>query len=1177
MTENLPEWFSDLLSDEIRSALREAARGQRPPVRAHALAPTARLLALASLALETDRPLLIATAAEQEARLLFGQLGRLLEGAGGPAVLRLPALDADPYRGLPVHPAVAAERVAVLDALAAGGPVAVILPVASLLTPVPPAEAIRAWGESIARGGEVEIERLARRAVAAGYRVVDVVTSPGDFARRGGLFDIWPPQEEAPLRVELWGDRVESVRRFDAATQRTVERVERFRWLPAREAPIDAETADRLLDHLVGRARAVLADVPATEAGLSRLLEENLAGIEGAVRLYRSDVVSLEEMAGGRWVVWDPEAVDECLTSLWEDLERAHEESDSDSLAPPEELFVPPDRVRRILRSAPVELAELPLLSGSAADTPGEGAVLRRELFDLRARPPHRLAGKLASLCALLAEVTAAGRPVILVVHTPGRRLRVEELLDEAGLTWRASSADEPWAPAAGEIVLVDGRLDEGLEMGSAGPLLLTEKDLFGADPPPPPPRKRRGGEAFLTGLRDLKPGDLVVHVDHGVARYKGLERRPVTGEEMLTLEYSGKDRLLVPVSRLDLIQKYSGGDQSLVPLDKLGGQGWHRRRGRVRGEVERIARELLELYARRQAVRAPSYGPDTPWQEEFEQAFPHALTHDQQGSLAEIKGDLAQGKPMDRLLCGDVGYGKTEVALRAAFKVVQEGWQVAVLVPTTVLAFQHLTTFRARMAGWPVRVEMVSRLVPPARVRQIIAETAEGKVDILLGTHRLLSQDVRFRRLGLLITDEEQRFGVKHKEAIKGISVGVHALAMSATPIPRTLQMSLAGARNLSVIETPPRNRLAIQTHLAPRSGSLIAAAIRNELGRGGQVYFIHPRVQGLEQVAAEIAELVPEARVAYAHGQMREGRLEKVMLEFIRGEAQVLVATSIVENGLDIPRANTIIIDQAHRFGLSQLYQMRGRVGRSDQRAYAYLLLPSRRDLTAEARRRLTALVEFSELGSGFRVAALDLEIRGAGEFLGARQSGHIAAVGFEMYNEMLERAVKMLKGEVLPEPPEPVTVNLGIPAHLPGERIPDAGQRLAIYKRLSSAESEAEIQLLREETVDRYGKLDEPAETLFRLAELRLIAASQGAVSIDWAGDGIVVRYGKRPKLDTERLIGLLQEDGNVRMTSAGLLKLRVPDVEADRIAAARVALRRLSPEGSAAAGAGEREGS
>ncbi|MDQ7008547.1 MAG: transcription-repair coupling factor [Acidobacteriota bacterium] len=1149
MTELLPGWFPELLDESCRARLRRALDCREGKVRACAGSVTARLLALAELAAGRPRPLLLVVPGEQDARRITAQLGHL--AAPGQEVLRLPRLDADPYRGLPGHPAVAATRVATLDRLVQGGPVVVVLDAAALLGRVPCRQTVEAWGEDFPLGGRVDLDTLARAVVAAGYRVVDVVTAPGDFARRGGLFDIWPPHENAPVRVELWGDEIDSLRRFDPVSQRTTGRLEAFRRLPAREAPIGAEQADALLDRLVGRARAVLAEAPPTEEGLGRLTEGTLAGLEGAAALYRDDLVPILDFVPSDLVVWEPEAVRECLERVWEEVHAAHQEADLEAIPPPEQLYVAPSQLDADL-DAPLELAELPL----ARDA-------HRQVLDLGARRGRVLAGELDTLPGLVAELSGAGRPVVLVAQGPGRLQRLGEVLAGAGLAPRRADEDNDAAPTPGEVVLVAGRLDEGFEVHPGGAVVLAESDLFGPELQAPRVARRKSAGAFVSDLRDLSPGDLVVHVDHGVARYTGLQRRTPEGEELLALEYAGGDKLFVPVSRLDLIQKYSGGERALVPVDRLGGQGWQRRRRRVRREVERIAGELLELYARRQAIRAPSFADATAWQEEFEAAFPHALTDDQRHSLAEIKADLARPQPMDRLLCGDVGFGKTEVALRAAFQVVQEGWQVAVLVPTTVLAFQHLTTFRARMAGWPVRVEMVSRLVPTARVREILAETKAGRVDILVGTHRLLGKDVEFRKLGLLITDEEQRFGVKHKEAIKAMSLGVHALSMSATPIPRTLQMSLAGVRDLSVIETPPRNRLAIQTHLAPRSASLIAAAIGNELSRGGQVFFIHPEVRRLEAVAAEIRELVPGAEVCHAHGQMREGRLEEVMLRFIRGQAQVLVATSIVENGLDIPRANTILIDQAHRFGLSQLYQMRGRVGRSDQRAYAYLLVPSQRSLTSEARARLSALVEFSELGSGFRIAAMDLEIRGAGEFLGSRQSGHIAAVGFEMYNQMLEDEVRRLRGEVIEQPPEPVTINLGLAASLPETMIPDSGQRLAIYKRLGAAESEAEIEDLREETEDRYGRLPAEAETLFRIAELRLMAQRQGAVSIDWAGDGIVVRYGSRPRLDAERLVGLLREDEGVRMTAAGLVKLRVPGEVADRVAAARLALRRLDP--------------
>lgn len=1150
VSQPLPSWLPELLAEEHRRALAGALEGRGAPLRVSGLAPSSRALALAALGRTIDRPFLVIAPDDKQARDLVTELQGLLASPPAVPVLRLPPLDADPYRGLPVHPGVAAQRVAALDRLGEGGPLVLVLAIEALLTFVPAPESVRGWGKTIAPGETVGMEVFARDLVSAGYRVIDVVTAPGDFARRGGLFDIWPPQEEAPLRVELFGDQVESVRTFDAGTQRTTGRTGGFRVLPAREAPIGPGQADQLLDRLVGRARDVLTGTPDTEAGLSRLLEDVLAGLEAAPSLYCDHVVPLFSFTPCHVAAWEPEDAIFELERRWKEYETAYNESEGDRLPPPQRIFVDPERLKKLVNEAGVVLAALPLAG------PGE-----RALIDLGARPPLRLSGRLNDLGTELRRARDHGRPIVLLSRAAGRRQRLREILAEANLDYR-SADDEPFPPGGGEIVLAAGPLDGGVDIGD-GPLLLTDAELFGPEPPAPPPRKRRTGEAFISDLRDLKEGDLVVHVDHGIGRYSGLGRREVTGEELLILEYGGGDRLYVPVSRLDLIQKYSGGEQAIVPLDKLGGTGWERRRSKVCKAVQNIAGELLELYAARRAVRAHAFGPDTVWQREFEEAFPHDLTPDQGAALAELRADLRSSQPMDRLLCGDVGYGKTEVALRAAFKVVQEGFQVAVLVPTTVLAFQHQTTFRARVAAWPLRVEMISRFVPPPEVKRILAAVAAGEVDILIGTHRLLSQDVSFKRLGLLVIDEEQRFGVRHKESIKKLSLGVHTLAMSATPIPRTLQLSLAGVRDLSIIETPPRNRLAIQTHLAPWSPSLVAAAIRNELRRGGQVFYITPKVAGIEEVTAQIRDLVPEARVAFAHGQMSEGLLEKVMLQFVRGEIQVLVATTIIENGLDIPRANTILVGQAHRFGLSQLYQMRGRVGRSDQRAYAYLFVPHRRELTPDARRRLAAMVEFSELGAGFRIAALDLEIRGAGEFLGARQSGHIAAVGFELYAEMLEKAVRQRRGLPLPEEPEPVTLNLGVEAFLPENYVPHSGQRLGVYKRLSAASTLAEVQGLLEETEDRFGPPPEPARNMFRLAELRLAAALRGAVAVEWFGDAVAVRFGDRPKVDADRIVDLLQKDPDFRYSPTGMLRLKVSDPRADRISAASLALRRLGP--------------
>jgi transcription-repair coupling factor (superfamily II helicase) len=1154
MKDGPPAWLAELVEAPIREALEGAAAGQGPPRCAAASAESARLLAAAAAIRAVDGPVLVVAPDDAAARRLTPQLQDLLAAADSRPVVRLPSLDADPYRGMPAHPAVAAARVDALQRFVTQPRLVLVTSAAALLTPVPGRETIERWAERIGLADVVDLDQLARRVVAAGYRTADVVSSPGDFARRGGLFDIWPPQEDGPLRVELWGDEVDSIRRFDSASQRTTERIDAFRWLPAREAPITAEQADTLLDQLLGRARELLTGDQIGESDLEALIDNRLAGIEGAPRVYREDLSGLDQLVeeADIWV-WGPDETAGELDRSWQDRLQAAAEAEGLALPDPESLFESPQRLERRLADAPLAFSELPLDTGTG-----------RELLTIQARRPAAPADSSDAIGARVREASDAGRPVVLSVHSPGRRLRLLELLEEAGVDAR-EEADQPYPPGPGEVVVVAAGLEHGAEFGPGGPLLLTEQDLFGPEPAPPPPRRRRGGEAFVSDLRDLREGDLVVHVDHGIARYLGLGRRNEQSEELLTLEYAGGDRLFVPVTRLDLIQKYSGGAQALAPLDRLGGQSWTKRRRKVRREVEEMAKELLELYAKRRTTRASAFGGgDSEWQQEFEQSFPHDPTEDQAQALGEIKADLASTTPMDRLLCGDVGFGKTEVALRAAFKVVQEGAQVAVLVPTTVLAFQHQTTFRSRMAGWPVRVEAVSRLVPSHRVREILEDAASGQVDVLVGTHRLLSQDVRFKRLGLLIVDEEQRFGVRHKERLKQWALGVHVLSMTATPIPRTLQMSLAGVRELSVIETPPRNRLAIQTQLASWSPSLIAAAIRKELARSGQVYFIHPRVADLERTAAMLAELVPEASFGVAHGQMSERQLEDVMLRFIRGQADVLVSTSIVENGLDIPRANTLIVNEAHRFGLSQLYQMRGRVGRSDVRAYAYLLVPSQRSLTAEARQRLSALVEFTDLGSGFRIAALDLEIRGAGDFLGARQSGHIASVGFEMYADMLEDAVRRIKGESVSPQREPVTLRRGVNAELPEAYVPSSGQRLSFYKRLSSAEDGQTIELLRAEAEDRFGALPESAENLFRLAELRLLAEQQGATVVEWLGDGVGVRYGTQPNLDAEALVKMLQSEPGVGLTPAGLLKIRVPDPRADRITAARLALRRLRDE-------------
>ena len=664
------------------------------------------------------------------------------------------------------------------------------------------------------------------------------------------------------------------------------------------------------------------------------------------------------------------------------------------------------------------------------------------------------------------------------------------------------------------------------------------------------PERRRSATKAFLSDLRDLKVGDLVVHVDHGIGMFVALKQIGVTGDaaqEFLELRYAGDDKLFVPVERLDLVQKYTGA--SRPPLDRLGGASWERAKSRVKKAMRDMAEELLKLYAARKAVPGHAFSADSHWQQEFEGAFEYELTPDQKTAVADIKRDMESSTPMDRLLCGDVGYGKTEVAMRAAFKAVMDGKQVAFLAPTTVLAFQHQKTLRERFAGFPVRIDMVSRFRSKAEQKESLTDLAAGKVDIIVGTHRLLSKDVAFRDLGLLVVDEEQRFGVAHKEKIKQLRKKVDVLTMTATPIPRTLNMSLIGIRDMSIIETPPKDRLSIQTHVVKFDPQVIARAIRHELERGGQVYVVHNRVESIFSIGALIQRLVPEARIVVGHGQMNEDELEKAMLDFVARKFDVLLATTIVENGLDIPNANTIIINRADRYGLSQLYQLRGRVGRSDRPAYAYLLIPPEDNLSPVAKKRLAAIKEFSDLGSGFRVAALDLEIRGAGNLLGGEQSGHIEALGFELYMKLLEQTVRELKGEDL-EDDVRATVNLRVDLRIDAEYVPDMNQRLMLYRKVAAARRDEEIDRVLEEAADRYGPLPDSVLNLADYGRIRVMADKLDIDTIDREGRTVVIKFRPQARIDPVRLVSLVRQRSDLTLVPPAALKLSLDVARARR---------------------------
>jgi transcription-repair coupling factor (superfamily II helicase) len=1070
-----------------------------------------------------------------------------------------PALDADPHAGIAPHPEVVRDRVLALGRLARGEIDLLVVPVRALLQKLPAPEELRARVRTLVPGGSLPPDRFLLETLASGYRRVDVVAAQGEVSRRGGILDIFPPEHDEPVRIELFGDTIESLRAFDTDHQRSTRTLEAAVVGPAVENPPTEEALARLRDWLTqGAEEARKTDGPVRPFRESLEVLQNqgfLPGLEALAGVTAARPMLLLDHAKDLLLVVDePEQVDDALVSAWHEIQTSFEESGERVLPPPAQLFADPALLRAALSTPSLTLRAL---DDAGAPAPGGRTALP-------SRPARNYAGRLGELAGDLARARASGTRVLCVLRARGMAERLAEVLAPYGLPVALSTIPgvipgDVWS--AGGLFLLVGSLRDGFEFPDYGFVALTERETFGEEVKASS-RKDRSRAAFLSDFRDLKVGDLVVHVDHGVARYTGLGR-PKGGSlnrDFMVLEFAGGDRLFVPVDRLDLVQKYSGVGGHAPALDRLGGTGWEKVKAKVRKSVASMAKDLLELYARRGASRGHPFAADGPWQAELEAAFPYETTPDQQRAIEEVKADMESDRPMDRLLVGDVGFGKTEVAVRAAFKAVMDGFQVAFLSPTTVLAAQHLATLRERYAPFPVKVEMVSRFRSAAEIRAVLHAVEGGEVDILVGTHRLLSRDVRFRRLGLLVVDEEQRFGVAHKERLKQLAVGMDVLSMTATPIPRTLQMSLAGVRDLSVIETPPPGRMAIQTTILPFRKNVVAQAIRQELRRQGQVFFVHNRVETLPALARALLELVPEARVVVGHGQMGERQLERVMLHFVEGEADVLLTTTIIENGLDIPRANTILVNRADRYGLAQLYQLRGRVGRSQQRAYAYFLVPGQHVLTEVARKRLKALQEFGELGAGFRLAAADLEIRGAGEFLGSRQHGHIAALGFDLYTQMLEQAVHEVRGEPVVER-EAVALHLGIDIKLPESYMADTGDRLVLYKRLAGAHDEAEVDRLQAEAEDRFGHLPPAGRNLFDLARLRLVAEHAGVRSVDVAEARLQIRFHERPGVDPQRVLEVVARERGT-LTPSGMLLLPAPPRAADRIETVRTLLERLT---------------
>ena len=1051
-------------------------------------------------------------------------------------VLILPGAEADPYRGLSPHPDIGQNRAISMWRVLRADRRLVVTTLASLVTRLPSPNTFLSQCIELEIGTFLPLNHLLERLAEIGYICEDPVTQVGEFSRRGGIVDVYTPSRENPVRIDYFGDEIESIREFDPATQRSIELVPRCEVVPLRE--IGAGKHEIALWH--EKAPRYWDEIRFAEA-----LKEKLQFTEGSKLFngfeYLFPLVLdnshhlLEFLPKAKIVLPEPEEYLTKWEQLLSNLHRSYRErhSDGELSLPPDELFFDKDCLTTWLRTSKVFcVKELWLEPEQSLH------------FDFQLEKNYH--GRMRDLIADLAAWREAGEQVIFAMASRGLAERVTDIFREyeLGIYLAAEGFHEAlWHP----LSVTQGKLSEGFYSPSLKLHVLSEENVFEKSRLKPRAKKTTPGEIsvkLVSNFRDLREADYVVHLDHGIGIFRGVARVGVGEEvrEFVQLEYRDAAKLYVPIDRLDLIQKYSGGGQGKPPIDRLGGTSWERTKQRIKQSMRRLAEDLLKLYARREVARGFAFSPDDSLSREFEEAFEFEETPDQGAALLDVKNDMESQRPMDRLICGDVGYGKTEVAMRAAFKAVNDNKQVALLAPTTVLAFQHLNTFRERFRVFPVTVDMVSRFRSRKEQLEILQQTSLGQVDILIGTHRLLSGDVKFRDLGLIIVDEEQRFGVAHKEKLKQLKTSVDVLTLSATPIPRTLNMSMIGLRDLSFIETPPKDRLAIQTVVIKFSRKIIRSAIELELQRQGQVFFVHNDVDSIYTVARKAQEIAPEARIAVAHGQMRDRQLEKIMLDFVSYKYDVLVSTTIIENGLDIPRTNTLVVNHAGRFGLAQLYQLRGRVGRSSRRAYAYFLISSEETLGTDSRKRLAALKEFSHLGAGFRLAALDLEIRGAGNLLGGEQHGHINSVGLDLYMKLLEQTIRELKGEEVPEE-VPANIDLGLNIQIPEHYIEDSSLRLWLYKRIASATDTGALDHLKEEVVDRFGKYPRSVSNLLHCARLRLRAHHFRILSLDRCGERISIRFREDTPVSRERIVDLVRRNGHISLSPEGVLSFQL----------------------------------
>ena len=1092
-------------------------------------------LAISSAAQQHSGPVMVVTADIHGEETLAQTLGFYLDNHPEIPVSIFPDRETLPYDHFSPHQDIISDRLGTLHQLPAMSRGIIIVPVSTLMHQLPPQNYLEANTLMLDIGQKLNIEQMRTRLDNSGYRYVSQVMEHGEFTVRGGLFDLFPMGCKTPFRIDLFDDEIETIRTFDPESQRTINNIDHIHLMPAREFPLSEAGITRFRQQY----RLQFEGNP-QESVIYRDISQGLApaGVEYYLPLFFEQTQTLFDYLPDNTLIITTNGVHDAAEQFWRECGERFESGRHDlerPLLPPDSLFIEPQQLlQRLQRQSTIQLNRIELDHRDAGHY--NFATSAPPALSLPPRSPHPLGPLLTFLDSF------EGR-VLIAAETTGRR---ETLLEMFRDHERYPKQLDSWADFIQSdvpLAITVAPFDEGMVLDSAasetGKLaIISESQLFGEQVMQRRRRKKRGRdvEAVVKNLTELTIGSPVVHEEHGVGRYLGLQTLDAGGQtnEYLLLEYAGGDKLYVPVSSLHLISRYAGVSEERSPLHRLGTEAWSKAKRKAAERAHDVAAELLDIYARRAARKGHAFPVVDEQYASFAAGFPFEETPDQQEAIIELINDMTSDKPMDRLICGDVGFGKTEVAMRAAFIAVQGGAQVAVLVPTTLLAQQHYQNFKDRFADWPVEVAVLSRFTTRKESDEALKKIADGRVDIVVGTHKLISGNIQFKNLGLFIIDEEHRFGVKQKEQLKSLRSDVDTLSLTATPIPRSLNMALTGIRDLSIIATPPLRRIAIKTFVRQWNDTLIREACLREIRRGGQLYFLHNEVRTIEKTTEALKKLMPEAQIKFAHGQMNERELEQIMLDFYHQRFNILVSTTIIESGIDVPNANTIIINRADKLGIAQLYQLRGRVGRSHHQAYAYLITPPKNSMTRDAEKRLEAIESIEELGAGFTLATHDLEIRGAGEFLGDEQSGHIQEIGFSMYTDLLDRAVAALRAGKQPELLQPLQsgseIDLGVPARLPEDYLPDVHSRLVLYKRIANASDSAELRELQVEMIDRFGLLPEAAKNLITVTELKLTAAPLGIRKIEAAAHGGRIVFGEQPNVDPMKIINLIQRKPN-----------------------------------------------